>query len=340
MKNNPLYLLFAFILVSVFFANDPVFAQATCTTPTQVFKMATLVPEGGTVYKGLVAMKEGIKAKTGGCVDMLIFAGGTMGDETDVIKKIRIGQLSGGAVTGRGLSEVEPEVRILELPFLFKNENQIDHVYGHLRKYFEDKLAAKGFVLLGWAEAGLVQIFSTKPIATKKDLEGSKMWIWTGDEFAQAFFDVMKIVPIPLAVADVLTSLQTGLIDACYGPPNAALGFQWQTKAKNMSLVNIVNATGGIIVSKASWDKLNPAQQTVVKQVVEEESKKLVAQTRIENKGALEALKTTGVNVIQPTPESMNELLAMSKEVQTKLVGKFYPQALLDQVNQLLAQSP
>ncbi len=321
-------------------APAPAPAAGACPTPTTVLKMATLAPEGTSLYKGLMSLKQNIKAGTNGCVDVQIFGGGQMGDEVDVVKKVRIGQLDGGALTGRGLSDIVPEIRILEIPFLFKNSNQIDAVYSQMEKEFQDKFLAKNFVLLGWAEAGLVQLFSTKAIGSKKDLEGAKVWIWTGDSFAQTFFDVMKLVGVPLAIADVLTSLQTGLIDVCYGPPLAAIGFQWHTKAKYMTKIDMVNASGGLVISKASFDKMTPAQQAVVKQVAEAETKKIVSQSRTDNTTSLAVLQSAGVQVITPTPEAMAELKGMAQEIQSKLVGKFFPQELLDRVNKILATIP
>lgn len=337
----PFTLSFLIVLISINVrAQAPTAAPAAagaCATPTHVLKMATLAPEGTSLYKGLAEMKQNVKAKTNGCVDIQIFGGGQMGDEVDVVKKIRIGQLDGGALTGRGLSDVVPEVRILELPFLFKNEAQIDAVYSQLKKEFQDKFLAKNFILLGWAEAGLVQLFSSKAIASKKDMEGSKIWVWTGDEFAQTFFDVMKVVPVPLAIADVLTSLQTGLIQVCYGPPLAAIAFQWHTKAKYMTQIDMVNATGGLMLSKAAFDKLNAEQKAAVQQVATEQAAKLVAQSRTDNKSSLAVLQASGVQVITPTAEALAELKAMGQEIQTKLVGKFFPQDLLDRVNAILA---
>lgn len=337
-------ILFLFV-VSI---NEKVMAQAAapvagaCTSPTVILKLATLAPEGTSLYKGLAGMKSDIKAKTNGCVDIHIFGGGQMGDEVDVVKKTRMGQLDGGALTGRGLSEIVPEVRVLEVPFLFNKPSQIDLVYNNpsLKKEFEDKFAAKNFLLLGWAEAGLVQLFSTKPIAAKKDLEGRKVWVWTGDEFANTFLIVLKLVAVPLAITDVQPSLQTGLIDTVYGPPLAAMAFQWPTVAKYMSKIDIVNATGGLVLSKAGFDKLTPPQQAIVKQSAEEATQKLVTQSRADNQSAILVMQSSGVQVINPSPESLAELKATSKEIQSKLVGIFFPQELLNRINALIATAP
>ncbi|EKD42731.1 MAG: hypothetical protein ACD_73C00040G0005 [uncultured bacterium] len=311
---------------------------APCATPTTTLKIATLAPDGTSLFKGLQAVKNGIKAKTEGCVDVQLYAGGSAGDEKDVVRKMRIGQLSGAALTGVGLGMIEPEIRVLELPFLFKqaqgptNYTQIDNVYGQMKPYFEQKFDEKGFKLLGWAEVGYVQIFTRdKPIKTRADMGGMKMWMWEGDPLAQAMYEALKVVPVPLAVTDVLTSLQTGLIDGCYAPPLGALAFQWHTKSKFVTKVDLVNGTGGLILAKAAWDSLG-AQQAAVKEVIASEAQKLTAQSRTDNAQSMQVLATAGLQIVELDPAAKTELQGISTEVAQKLVGKLYPQALLDKI--------
>lgn len=328
--------------ITLFLTAYATYAQAPGASPgpAKIIKMATLAPDGTTLAKGLVAMKNDVVAKTGGKVDIQLYFGGTAGDEKDVVRKMRIGQLTGGALTGVGLGMIEPEIRVLELPFLFKNYGQADAVYSQMKSYFENKFLQKGFMLLGWAEVGFVKIFSNKPITKKADLNGMKMWMWEGDPLAQAMYEALKVIPVPLSITDVLTSLQTGLIDGCYAPELGAIAFQWHTKVKNMTDVNLVDGTGGIVVAKAEWDKLSPDEQKIVKEVIDSQSKQLVSKTRGDNQTSASVLQSAGIQIVQLAPEALAELEGISKEVQTKLVGTLYPQSLLDKVNQLVAAAP
>lgn len=316
-----------------FFAN----AQAPAAAPaaSKIIKIATLAPEGTTLFKGLLAMKNDVLAKTGGKVDFQIYAGGVAGDEKDVVRKMRIGQLQGGAMTGVGLGMIEPEIRVFETPFLFQNYQQADIVYTQMRGYFENKFKEKGFQLLGWTEVGFVKLFSNKPITKKADLAGMKMWMWEGDPLAQAMYESLKVVPVPLAITDVLTSLQTGLIDGCYAPELAAIAFQWHTKVKYMTDLNLIDGTGGIIVASAEWAKLSPQEQQIVKGVISDQAQKLTVQTRLDNAQSKQVLQAAGIQIVQLTPEALTELQGISQEVTGKLVGKLYPQTLLDRITQL-----
>lgn len=306
----------------------------------KTIKIATLAPEGTTMHKALVAMKNEVKAKTGGKVDFRIYAGGTAGDEKDVVRKMRIGQLHGAALTGVGLGMIQPEVRVLELPFLFKNYQQADTVYDAMKSYFEKKFSEKGFVLLAWTEVGFVKIFSNKPIANRADLAGVKMWMWEGDPLAEAMYETLKVVPVPLAITDVLTSLQTGLIDGAYAPELGAIAFQWHTKTKYVTDVNLVDATGGLVIANKEWAKLSKSEQNVVKQVISSQAKQLTSKTRAENRQSLEVLQSSGLQVVKLTPEALSELQGISTEVANKLVGKLYPQSLLTKVQGLVGSAP
>ncbi|OGP10788.1 MAG: hypothetical protein A2048_02975 [Deltaproteobacteria bacterium GWA2_45_12] len=314
---------------------------AAAVVPEVTIKCATLAPEGTTMTNSLKTMSKELATRTGGKVVFKMYYGGTAGDEKDVVRKMRIGQLNCGALTGVGLGMIEPEFRVLELPFLFKNYSAADHVMKEMRPYFETKIREKGFELLGWAEVGFVNIFSNKPITKKADLTGVKFWMWEGDVLAQTMFEKLGIVPIPLALTDVLTSLQTGLIDGCYAPPLGAIAFQWHTKTKYVTDVPLVDATGGIIVSKATWDSLKPEYQTILKEVITAESQKLITNSRSDNVKSLEVLKGMGLTVNQLTPEALAELQAISKDVGTTLVSKaLFSQAILDKVTQLAASAP
>ncbi len=330
-------LVLSIFIVKGVLAADP--APAGAAPAVTILKLATLAPEGTSLFKGLTTLNDRIKAETGGKVALQIYAGGTAGDEKDVVRKMRIGQLHGAALTGVGLGMIEPEVRVLELPFLFKNQGAIDSTYAAMKSYFEQKFDSKGFKMLGWAEVGLIQIFTgNKPVKTKSDLAGMKMWMWEGDPLAQEMYKAMSIVPVPLAVTDVLTSLQTGLIDGCYAPPLAAIAFQWHTKVKYMTKVDLTNGTGGLVLAKAAWDALAPAQQAIVKNVIASETVKLTSQSRADNLQSLQVLQGAGIQVVELTPEAKKELEGISAQVQQNLIGKLYPKELLDKVVGLAGQ--
>lgn len=296
-------------------------------------KIATLAPQGSAMYNELEAAAKEVTAKTSGRVTVKLFGGGVQGDEKDVVRKMRYGQLSGAALTGVGLGLIDPQIRVLELPFLFKDTTSVDRVYGGMRDYFANAFQAKGFVLLGWAEVGFVKIFSNgKAITQKSDMKGMKMWMWEGDPLAEAMYQSMGVTPVPLAITDVLTSLQTNLIDAAYAPELGAIAFQWHTKVKYMTDVNFVNGTGAILLTKAAWNQISGPDKSTVQQIIGQRSKTLVTRTRADNTSSKSLLQQSGIKIVNLTPQAMTELQGIGRDVQQKLVGRLYSKELLDQV--------
>lgn len=296
-------------------------------------KIATLAPQGSAMYKELDAAAKDVAAKTGGRVTVKIFGGAVQGDEKDVVRKMRYGQLSGAALTGVGLGLIDPQIRVLELPFLFRDTSTVDRVYSGMKDYFVKAFDAKGFVLLGWAEVGFVKIFSSgKAITQKSDMKGMKMWMWEGDPLAETMYQGMGVTPVPLAITDVLTSLQTKLIDAAYAPELGAIAFQWHTKVKYMTDVNFVNGTGAILVTKAAWNQISATDRSTIQQILNQHSSTLVARTRADNTNSKSLLQQSGIQIVNLTPQALTELQTIGRDVQQKLVGRLYSKELLDKV--------
>ncbi len=323
------------ILLAVFtFILIPLAARAA----EHEIKLSVLAPEGSTWVKVLEAMNQELQTKSGGKLALKIYAGGVSGDEKDVLRKMRIGQVHAAALTGVGLGEIVPAVRVLELPMLFRNYQEVDYVKGKIQPELEKQFDAKGFVLLGWAEAGFVNIFSNKPIKNKEDMKGVKMWAWEGDPLVKAMYESLGIVPIPLALPDVLTSLQTNLIDGVYGPPLGVIALQWFTKVKFMTDANLANSTGALIISKAQYAKLPPDMQALLKETAQKYGQQLVQKIRAENSASIATLKKNGIQVVTVEGPAQQEIVALSEAVYPKLSGSLYSPALLQQVKGYISE--
>lgn len=297
-------------------------------------KCATIAPAGSAWDKIFVAMNEELKSKTNGQVAFKIYSGGVQGDESAVVQKIRSGQLGCGGLTGFGLGKIASSVRVLEIPFLFKTSGEIDSKTGQVTPKLEAALAGgnPSVELLGWAEAGFVYIMSNKPIAKLADLKGIKMWQWEGDPLAAEMFSTMGMTPIQLGIADVLTSLQTGMIDGVYAPPMGAVALQWASKVKYITDLPLVNSIGALVVSKSEFSKLTPDQQKTLKEVGAKYCRQIVEQTRRDNEAAMASLEKLGIKKVAVTPADAEELRKISKDVGQKLVGKLYSAELLSMI--------
>ncbi len=307
-----------------------IFATASFS---QTIKFATLAPEGSTWMNVMNEINEEVQEKTDGKVKFKIYAGGVVGEEKDVIRKIRSNQMHSAAFTGVGLGEIMPEVRVMELPFLFRNYEEIDYVNDKMFDHFSAQFEKKGYILLGWAEVGFVRFFSNTPISSVKDLKKTKMWAWEGDPLANATISGLGITPIQLNVSDILTSFQTNLIDAAYASPLGAIALQWHTKVNHVSDFVMADAIGAILVSKRQFRKISPENQKILLDVSKEKLGELVKLSREDNQKSLEAILKSGVTLApKPTSEATIELEKRGIEIRKELTGKLFSQEILDQV--------
>jgi TRAP-type C4-dicarboxylate transport system substrate-binding protein len=267
-------------------------------------KIATLAPEGTTWMKEVRRGAEEIAERTEGRVTFRFYPGGTMGEDQAVLRKIRIGQLHGGALLAGGVSTIEPDLELFNLPLMFRSYEEVDS----LRAEFDERLLAKfddhGYVCYGFVETGFVYLMSTDATRTFADLEGRKTWVPEGDPISRAIADAAGLSPVPLAISDVLTGLQTGLIDTVAAPPVGAVALQWFTKAKYVTDLPITYVYGGLVLGKRQLSKIAPQDREVVREVLREVSRTLDRGSREANLSAREALVKQGVTFVSPTQEA------------------------------------
>ena len=300
-------------------------------------KFASLAPDGSTWMKAMRQFTDETTAKTAGRVKFKIYPGGVSGDEKDVVRKIRLGQLQAGGFTGVGIGEVAPEARILDTPFLFKNAKEIDYVYKTMDADFRKIFESRGYVLLGWAEVGNVNIFTNTPITKPEDMRNVKMWIWEGDPIAEATFAAINIKPIPLSITDVMSSLQTGMINGVYGSPLSVIALQWFARMKYVFALPLTNASGAVLISKKVFDTLTPADQKTMLTLGDKHFRALTLQSRKENEQSIGILKKKGLTFTEPAnPAVVTELEKSGEEARQALVGKLYSKELLDKVENAL----
>ncbi len=301
-------------------------------------KFATLAPEGSTWMKVMEEYNQEVQKLTNGEVKFKIYPGGIQGDEKDVLRKIRLGQLHSAGFTGVGLGEILPEVRILDAPLLFRNYQEVDYISNMLYDEFSRKFEEVGYVLIGWTEVGFVYAFANKPIRSLQDMKGVKMWMWEGDPIAEATFTSLGVSPIPLSITDVLTSLQTHLIEAVYTSPLACVSLQWYTRVKYMMDLPLADASGAVLISKKKFKKIPPEYQKILREKGREYMRKLVQLSREDNAKSIELMKKNSIQVVHVPEENYPQFEAAGKKARESLVGKLYTRELLDKVENALAE--
>ena len=295
-------------------------------------RIATLAPSGSPWMAVLDKTSAEIKEKTAGRVTLKYFEGGQQGDERDFVRKIKLGQLDGAAVTAIGLSMIDESIRVLELPMMFASTEEVDYVTDKMWPYFQKKFEKKGFKLNDRGEVGWAYFLSKTKVASLADLKGLKLWQWGDDKLVGAMFKKLSLNGVPLGVPEVDSSLTSGRITACYGSPVAAVALQWYTKVKFMTSMPMSYGIGATVVSLESIKKISAADQATVQAIGKAGSKKLRKVIRKANDDAKATMIRKGVQVV-PTPQALvDEFTKNAYEVHTQLVGKIYAQEELDMV--------
>lgn len=301
-------------------------------------KFATVAPEGSTWMNVMQELNDTITEKTDGSVKFKFYPGGVSGDESDVLRKMNINQLHAAGFTSQGLGEVVKEVRILNVPLLIKNENEVDYLFLKMGTYFEKEFEKKGYIVLGWPDVGFAYVFSKKKIDSIESFKKIKMWIWGEDVLVNTLFRNIGVVPIPLSLIDVMQSLQTGMIEGVYGSPLSAIAMQWQTMVKYMLDMKIAYVPGGVLVKKNIWNKIPEKYKSVILDETRKSFTKLTQLSRNENKEALDALKKSGVVFTTINNEQDIKLFEeISNKTADDLIGKYYTREILEEVKKHLS---
>jgi TRAP-type transport system periplasmic protein len=296
-------------------------------------KMATIAPKGSNFMNAYEDLIRQINAKTKGEVVFKVYWGGVQGDEKDVLRKIKLGQLHGGGFMGPGLGEIVPEVRVTEIPYFFRNYEEVTYVRAGLRDTMNKLFEEKGFIVIGWMDLGFCYCFSKIPLTSLEIARQQKWWTLEGEPIGREMFRQLGVSPISLSITDVATSLSTNMIDAANTTPYGAVAFQWYSKFKYIGEFPTSNIVGATIVTKKVWDKISPENQQIILQVSKECHGRLVDVTRKEDAQCMQILLKSGIKVVHNSTNlerDMKFIVDASKRTRENLVGRLYPKELLD----------
>ena len=253
-------------------------------------KIATVTPEGSQWMKDMRSSANEIKERTEGRVKIKYYGGGIKGDDAKVLAQIRIGQLQGGAFTPSALAAIYPDLNIYGMPLVFNSAEEAAYVRGHLDSRLQRGLEDAGFVNFGFAAGGFANLTSNEPVKSLADMKGKRVWVPEGDAMSRASMQALSLMPVTLPLTDVLTGLQTGLIDIVAIPPIVALLMQWHTKVKFVSELPLVYTFGFMAIDKRAFDKISTQDQAIVREVMGATYRKFDKANLVDNKGAFDAL--------------------------------------------------
>ena len=300
-----------------------------------VIKLGTGAPDGSSWHQILKAMGEKWRQASGGVVTLRIYPGGVLGDEPDVVRKMRVGQIQAAAVTAVGLSDIDAAVAAFQIPMMFRSYEELDYVRERLKPTLEKRLDEKGFVVLNWGDAGWVMFFAKEPFARPDDLKKMKLFVWAGDNHAIDLWKAAGFHPVPLASTDILPGLQTGLINAFDTTPLLAVASQWFGLAPHMLDLKWAPLVGATVMTKKAWEKIPAASRDAILKAAAEAGERLKGEIRAANDEAIEAMKKRGLVVRPASSEVEAEWLKAAEAVYPKIRGTIVPAEMFDEVRRL-----
>lgn len=298
-----------------------------------VIKLGTIAPDGSPWHQSLQQMGDQWRKITGGQVKLVIYAG-TLGDEPNLVDKLRIGQLQAVALSG-ALNDIEPALGCFQIPMMFDSYEELDYVRDRITPRLELMMEQKGYQVLHWGDVGWVEFFTTTPVVRLDDMRKLKLFTWAGDSEVLQLWKTNGFRAVPLAATDILPGLQTGLIEAVPSAPLFALLNQSFGFAKNMTDIHWVPLIGASIVSKDVWNQIPENQRTPMLHAARECGEALRGGIRRMNDEAVAAMQRRGLRVIHVDDASLADWRRQVEAVYPKLRGGLAPAELFDEVRRL-----
>ena len=302
-------------------------------------RLATLAPEGSVYHKSLLTLRDEWRRISNNQVNLLIFSGGKLGGEADVVRQMGLGSVQAAMITTVGLAAIEPAVDGLQnIPMGFRDYAEVDYVAERLQPMLERQFEAKGFVVLGWSDAGWVRFFSKQPVTVPDDLKRLKMFSWAGSPETVAVYRSAGFTAVALETADIVPGLETGLIEAVPCPPVFALKSQIDRRAPYMLELNWAPLVGALVIRKATWDALPAAWRGPMLQAARAVADDIKQAGRRESEESVTAMSARGLRVIRPSPEVIDVWRQEAEAVYPRIRGRVVQAEVFDRSLELLKE--
>jgi TRAP-type C4-dicarboxylate transport system substrate-binding protein len=316
----------------------PIHLTHATAQPEYEIKLATLAPENSSLMQVFNEMNSELLKETGGKVGFKMFAGFVLGDEEDVLRKLRIGMVHAAAFTASALTDVNPDLRAFLVPFFFDNYQEVDHIMGKLGPDLKRGFGDRGMDVLGWPELGFLYFMSTIPIAGLNDVKGKKVWGKSNAPMLQAIMEKVGVSTVAISAPDVLMALQTNLVEVVYNSPYYALITQWYTQIKYLTDAPVSYVGGVLVIDKKFFAKIPGPLQETTRKVCAKHLQRLTEQTRKDNADALEIIFKRGVKKVTPDVNQLKGFKELSDTAMADLGPKQFPMATYKKIQAELAE--
>jgi TRAP-type C4-dicarboxylate transport system substrate-binding protein len=303
-----------------------------------VIKVGSVAPEGSPWDKALKRIALDWRKISGGRVTMKIYSGGIAGDEPDMIRKMRINQIQAAAMTGSGLGKIDPDWLVYQLPFLTKNDRELDYLFDKLRPELEKRLEAKGFTFLAIIKSGWLRFFAKQKVVAPADFQRLRFFVMEGSPEIDQAWKAMGFHIVPLPPNDAFAALQSGMVEVFSASPLTAAAMQWFALAPHMTDIYWTPLTAGLIISNQTWRRIPAALRPQLMAATQKALSELEAEVMSVENQAMEIMLENGLTVHQVPAEAMQEWEALVETGFDILIGEVISRDLYDEAKQIVAE--
>ena len=298
-------------------------------------KLGTLAPEGSAWHDALLEIRQKWHASTDGNVELRIYPGGALGGEVEMVRKVQRGGLDAITISASGLGFVDEAMGCLALPMLLETYEELDHVRNGMTPTLETIFEQRKFKLLNWAEAGWVYFFSKTPIRTPADLRSQRLWISAGQPQMEVLFKQFGFKVVPLPATEMLTALQTGLVDVIDVPALFALLDNSYQVANYMTDLKWAPLNAATLISTRKWEQIPEQYKAKMLEDARAVARDLREINRHAGESAIAEMKARGLSVVTLSEKELAAWRADVEEAYPKLRGSYVDPELFDQVMRL-----
>lgn len=309
---------------------------------TTTIRMASLAPAGSSWDKIFRAWGNTLKKDTGGAVQFQFFPGGVAGDERDVIRKMKLGQMDAAGLTSIGLGQIARPISILQMAGIFADYKQLNYVRDTMAPDFEGMFNKEGYRLLGWGDAGFGRIFAKKPILMPEDYKTTRPWVPREDNSLPELMKIIGANGVPLGIPEVFPALQTGMVDTVVASAIAAVALQWFRYVTHVSKEASVAIVGATLIREDLFKTIAPDHQKVLLESGKKAHAALITQIQSEDAKAYKTLLSRGVIEFDTTgtPAQKQAWTKVNEELIKRMTGRLWSKELLEKVKKTAAAAP
>jgi TRAP-type transport system periplasmic protein len=312
-------------------------SKVVTAAETQYIRIATLAPRDSDLAKGFLKLDKGLRASTSNAWGVRLYPSGVAGDEVDVIRKMKVGQMDASIITSIGLSQIVRDVDVLNAPGVINNYKQLEAVQKALTPEWESNFDKSGFKLLAWGETGQYRWFAKNAINKPSDIKNMRPWVWPSSHSQKEIYHTLGANGVPLGVPEVYGALQTSMVDMVISTSVALVALQWHANLKHVTERTSGVLVGAMLMKSEKWTSMPADVQNHVREEITKNTSSDKQDMRTSDERSYQTLIKHGYTVDKWNADAEKEYMTMADTVRKHLVGRVYSAELLDRTMKIAA---